>query len=581
MSTVGLGPGIDRLWRVEHDKQYHHAPGLLSCNGLQHPQVLSIPGTLFRYCFGYLTLPVLAIIIDSMIRIEDIHPILGWQKRYLTAMHVVGIDHDGPYDHIVGRAGRRPIVFYIKKNAECGLEPADGHANLIAVMADGSRVMIPDNPEDMGPFPSYVDPGQAHPDEATRIIMTMTSEYERVNAILAFLSPNDVGRILNGKYSKHPSLSNYAYDIHSSYNLVKVDRKFRADAFRFWLELSSGGHFIEIGRALDLEVFIDPDGPLTVDMVPESIIRELERTENGFTSGIMKDIRLKDFKGNDHLAWSIVSHALSDDGKTMASSRTWKLVHALAGPYSSHEESVRFNRFFDDDEDIKGMSAILGIVKLDEPVSLDWVLGILEKGRSCNWNTAKFISLMSRGNGPIASRIRATLVEAMDKHTDWDGSADDESDYDKWDYGYEKFAPYLYEDMYGNREALRGAELLRDESMIGMGPEDEPDDDGRRSIMELFNAVLNIGNCSHGHYSGDFHIMTFLEDVSRAHDLGISVMDLQNVLADYDFHSGNGIDNDLKQLKLVHWMVNLRPEYAHLPYSFYSQLPEYQDLFLA
>lgn len=537
---------------------------------------------LVSHCFGDLIFLALSIIIDSMIRIEDIHPILGWQKRYLTAMHVVGIDHDGPYDHVVSSHGRRRIRYYMKKNVECGLDPDEGHANLIAVMADGSRVMIPDNLEDVGPFPSYVDLGQAHPDEATRIIMAMSNEPERVNAILAFLSPSNVERIAN---KRHSSMSDYAYKASSSY-FVDMSRKSREYAFRFWLDVVSKEHFIDIGRALDLEVFINPDGPLTVDMVPESIISRMEQTGNDFISGIndndkvMKDIRLKDFKGNDHLAWSIISHALSDDGTVMASPRIWELVGTLACPYSSYEESLKFNRFFDDDEDIKGMSGILDIVKFDEPVSLDWVLDMFEKGKSCSWNRPRFMSLMSREGGPIASRIRAALIEAMDKHTDWNGSIEQEFDYDEWDYK-NQFVPSMYEDMYGSPEALVGAELLRDKPMVGTGPDDDPPAEGSSfSIMDLVTTVLNNNEKQGSDYEGDLHIMVFLEDVSRAYDLGISVMDLQEMIVDYSYHSGKEVDA-MNVFRLIHWMVNLRPEYAHLPYSFYSQLPEYQDLVLA
>lgn len=541
----------------------------------------TIPSTLFPCCFGDLIFLALSIIIDSMIRIEDIHPILGWQKRYLTAMHVVGIDHDGPYDHVVSSHGRRRIRYYMKKNVECGLDPDEGHSNLIAVMADGSRVMIPENLEDVGPFPSYVDLGQAHPDEATRIIMAMSNEPERVNAILAFLSPSNVERIAN---KRHSSMSDYAYKAPSSY-FVDMSRKSREHAFRFWLDVVSKECFIDIGRALDLEVFINPDGPLTVDMVPESIISGMEQTGNDFTSGIhdndkvMKDIRLKDFKGNDHLAWSIISHALSDDGTVMASSRIWELVGTLAGPYSSYEESLKFNRFFDDDEDIKGMSGILDIVKFDEPVSLDWVLDMFEKGKSCSWNRPRFMSLMSREGGPIASRIRAALIEAMDKHTDWDGSIEQEFDYDEWDYK-NQFVPSMYEDMYGSPEALRGAELLRDKPMVGTGPDDDPPAEGSSfSIMDLVTTVLNNNEKQGSDYEGDLHIMVFLEDVSRAYDLGISVMDLQDLIVDYSSNSGKEVDA-MNVFRLIQWMVNLRPEYVHMPYSFYSQLPEYQDLVL-
>jgi len=517
-----------------------------------------------------------------MIRIEDIHPILGWQKWYLTAMHVIGIDHDGPYDHVVSSSGRRRIRYYMKKNAECGLDPAEGHANLIAVMSDGSRVMIPDNLEDVGPFPSYVDLSQAHPDEATRVIMAMTNEPERVNAILAFLSPSNVERIAN---KKHSSMSDYAYRTPPSY-FVDVSRKTREYAFRFWLDVVSKEHFIDIGRALDLEVFIGPDGPLTVDMVPESIISRMEQTGNDFTSGIndnghiMEDIRLKDFKGNDHLAWSIISRALSDDGTVMASSRIWELVGTLVGPYSSYEESLKFNKFFDDDEDIKGMSRILDIVKFEEPISLDWVLDMFEKGKSCNWSIPRFMSLMSREGGPIAGRIRASLIEAMDKHTDWDGPTEPEFDYNDWDYK-NQFMPSMYEDMYGSPEALRGAELLRDEPMVGTDPDDEPPaKDSSLSIMNLVTAVLNNNEKQGGNYEGGFHIMVFLEDVSRAHDLGMSVMDLQDMIVDYSYNSGKEVDR-MNVFRLIHWMVNIRPEYAHLPYSFYSVLPEYHDLVLA
>ena len=540
----------------------------------------TIPSTLFPCCFSDLIFLALSIIIDSMIRIEDIHPILGWQKRYLTAMHVVGIDHDGLYDHVVSSHGRRRIRYYMKKNVECGLDPDEGHANLIAVMADGSRVMIPDNLEDVGPFPSYVDLGQAHPDEATRIIMAMSNEPERVNAILAFLSPSNVERIAN---KRHSSMSDYAYKAPPSY-FVDMSRKSREYAFRFWLDVVSKEHFIDIGRALDLEVFINPDGPLTVDMVPESIISRMEQTGNDFTSGIndghiMDDIRLKDFKGNDHLAWSIISHALSDDGTVMASPRIWELVGALAGPYSSYEESLKFNRFFDDDEDIKGMSGILDIVKFDEPVSLDWVLDMFKKGKSCSWNKPRFMGLMSREGGPIASRIRAALIEAMDKHTDWDGPTEPEFDYDEWDYK-NQFMPSMYEDMYGSPEALRGAELLRDEPMVGTGSDDEPPaEGGSLSIMDLVTTVLNNNEKQGSEYEGGLHIMVFLEDVSRAHDLGISVMDLQDMIVDYSSNSGKEV-YAINVFSLIHWMVNLRPEYAHLPYSFYSQLSEYQDLVL-
>lgn len=542
----------------------------------------TIPNTLFSYCFDDLIFLVLLIIIDSMIRIEDIHPILGWQKRYLTAMNVVGIDHDGSYDHVVSSHGRRRIRYYMKKNAECGLDPAEGHANLIAVMADGSRVMIPDNLEDVGPFPSYVDLGQAHPDEATRVIMAMTNEPERVNAILAFLSPSNVERIAN---KKHSSMSDYAYRTPPSY-FVDVSRKTREYAFRFWLEVVSKEHFIDIGRALDLEVFIGPDGPLTVDMVPESIISRMEQTGNDFTSGIndnghiMEDIRLKDFKGNDHLAWSIISRALSDDGTVMASSRIWEFVGTLVGPYSSYDESLKFNKFFDDDEDIKGMSGILDIVKFEEPISLDWVLDIFEKGKSCNWNIPRFMSLMSREGGPIASRIRAFLIEAMDKHTDWDGPTEPEFDYDEWDYK-NQFVPSMYEDMYGSSEALVGAELLRDEPMVGTDPDDDPPAEGSSfSIMDLVTAVLNNNEKQGSDYEGGLHIMVLLEDVSRAHDLGMSVMDLQDLIVDYSSNSGKEVDA-MNVFRLVHWVVNIRPEYAHMPYPFYSQLPEYQDLVLA
>jgi len=107
-----------------------------------------------------------------------------WEQDTLRNLNVVGIDHDGPYDSII--AGRLDINRE-EWPASCDFSKESGTAGLIAVMADGSRVRIPD-PE---PVVGYDDNDVRKPlcDDATAIIMAMMNGDDAFNSVLTALRP--------------------------------------------------------------------------------------------------------------------------------------------------------------------------------------------------------------------------------------------------------------------------------------------------------------------------------------------------------------------------------------------------------
>lgn len=514
----------------------------------------------------------------SMIDISEAAKDCAWQGEVLSNIGVIGLDHDTYYNRVIDQMGRLNPEHV--KDGRCGLTKSSGIAELVAVMDDGSRVMVPDDGVD--------------DDESIKVIKAMYRTTSMMNKVLSEAQPVQLDRFLHTlhtiksavhKYLTFPIIqmkydgsdhnnhhSRYVHDLHKYLEeAVKGMKKWRRltdDGLHLWIELMNSGVFVSLKQVLALERFIMPDGPLDRSMIPDFIIRKMEEDpERSPLLHLRLFLSLKDFKGNDHFAWAVVDYDLDGDSNMESRRRIADFIDMLIGPYYSHDDSMKLNRFLADGEDVKGLGRILSKLKFRNPSSLDWTLSILDKGKRSNWNVPKFLSLVSRENAALAGRIRATMIEAVVKHME-----DDEPS------GFDNFRYYRYGDTYATQEALKGAELLRDGSMIGTGPDDEHDE-AKLGIMRLIGSVLNERDA----YVSAFQVMTFMEDVSRANDSGISTMDLQNAIVEYASNCGKTNDYDMTVdiFKFVHWMTNLRPEYAQLPYSFYSQLPEYQDLVLA
>lgn len=543
---------------------------------------------------------------NSLISVSD-ESLHDWEQDTLRDLNVVGIDHDGPYDSVI--AGRLDTNRE-EWPASCDFSKESGTAGLIAVMEDGSRVRIPD-PK---PVVGYDDNDVRTPlcDDATAIIMAMMDGDDAFNSVLTALRPealdgfmswigNDVdNRGGEPVHARLHILDNALSYIRERFSLNDFPKPLFRWSLFFCIDMFNDGFRTTPGNAFMLAAFLRNSDGYDRSRIPGFIQERLSGLINQkWSEKGMRSRTLEDFKGNDRMAWAIVDHAMMSPRHRYSKRGEYTdfdtnsdgdmLSRLLTSGYADKDAIGRINSMLDD-SDWPGLSTFVGMldVFLNGAVSRqgdvgflhrswDWLLDLLKRAKSCNWEVATIIAGVIRDNGGLAADTSATLLEAVLKYK----KQYDLKERPGYDFSVNGMLVYTV-----STRSLDGARLLRD------GHLDGPDDG--HGLMDLVYELMD----EHGRTLGDIqttmlrrrrsalNLSTLLEDISMAHEAGASVSDIDGALRrfvpeyDQSHHSAqehNAIGRYDPSLAFVHWLAYRGLDCIGTPYAFYSERPDYHD----
>ena len=535
-----------------------------------------------------------------------------WEQDTLRNLNVVGIDHDGPYDSII--AGRLDINRE-EWPASCDFSKESGTAGLIAVMADGSRVRIPD-PE---PVVGYDDNDVRKPlcDDAMAIIMAMMNGDDAFNSVLTALRPealdefmSRIGNDVDNRggepvHARLHVLDNALSYIRERFSLNELpNSSFRWSLF-FCIDMFNDGFRTTPGNAFMLAAFLRNSNGFDRSRIPEFIQERLKGLINPrWGEEGMRSRTLEDFNGNDRMAWAIVDHAMMFPRQRYSKRGEYTdfdtnsdgdmLSRLLTGGYADRKVISRINAMLDD-SDWPGLSTFVGMIDVflngvahpnvavrdSEGIGFmhgSWsrLLALLDRAKSCNWEVLPLIAGIVHDNAQMAADTSVTLLEAVMKY---------KKKYNlKERPGYDSSVNGMLVYVVSPR-SLEGARLLRTSDLSAP--------DSEYCLMNLVYRIMDEHNGQFPIYDAmvvrrrsALNLATLLEDISIAHDAGISVADLDGALREFmpEFVKANHYDpeaNDIgrydPQLAFIHWIANMRPDFIDKPYSFYSELPDYHD----
>lgn len=540
---------------------------------------------------------------------EGLH---DWERDTLRDLNVAGIDHDGPYDSIIAN---RLDTNREEWPASCDFSKESGTAGLIAVMEDGSRVRIP-NPK---PVVGYDDNDVRTPlcDDATAIIMAMMDGDDAFNSVLTALRPealdgfmswigNDVDN--RGRKPAHARLhvlDNALFYIRERFSLNDFPKPLFRWSLFFCIDMFNDGFRTTPSNAFMLAAFLRNSDGFDRSRIPEFIQERFRGLINQkWGEKGMRSRTLEDFKGNDRMAWAIVDHAMMfprhwyskrgeyTDFDTNSDGNI--LSRLLTSGYADRKAISRINVMLDD-RDWPGLSTFVGMIDvfLNGSTHLNvnvrgksgigflhgsWnrLLALLERAKSCNWEVLPLIAGLVHDNAQVAADTSVNLLEAVMKY---------KKQYNlKERPGYDSSVNGMLVYTVSPR-SLDGARLLRTSDLSAP--------DSEYCLMNLVYGIMDEHNGSFPLYDtmvvrrrSALNLATLLEDISIAHDAGISVDDLDGALRGFmpEFVNNNHYDpeaNDIgrydPQLAFIHWIANMRPDFIDKPYSFYSDLPDYHD----
>lgn len=483
-------------------------------------------------------------------RTQSMHDLSGWRKHDLSSIGVAGIDHDGPYDYVI--ANRSSSEDQLGPYT-CSCRRSSGEAHLIAVMNDGSRVGIPDDPRRLARFYKDDDPDAMVDDDVVRIIMAMLELSVKTMTALSFIRPDALDRLMDDE-----ALDYYKYGdvcVGSSYPsrpfVVRLDYMLgdyqgpcrNHDVMALWVDMVNNGILVQPCTADLILSSVEPDR-MTVDCLPTFLVDFLRSLQMKNTSNcaVALDCRIHDFGYHNKLVWSVLEYFL--DGGYYGTS--WRSL--LESPYMDSREIRRFNNLLSYG-DCAGVASIIGCIEVDGSMpSLDWLYGLLAKFKQCGWD---YDSLMEElGDGKAAAV--ASNLDMLSCHMD---------------------------PIYVRDSTVHGSE------MIGGA-------DGNiqvtQKLLEPLCSRMNYENEFYSDRTGcDYRLMVFLDDVDAASKRGLDMEDIEDVLTDIEDHyrdddsspldSEPGPDYEDITRFIFHWLVSRKRNLLGLPFSFYSQLPDFQE----
>lgn len=507
---------------------------------------------------------------DDLIHVSDLP--YDWERTVLRDLHVVGIGHDQETDLKIeaNRPTNNPIV-----------KAAYRKWNNTAILDDGRVVGLT---IDECRFPGIPD-DRLHPvDEGTRTIEAMLNLGHHLSLLLSMASPGTIDELMRKTASVSGAtgvkfLDNLRTALQQcDYIAPEVDP---TDYLRLYADMLDEGIIIPPDVMKWLVLFMRDR--VSIDRIPNTIITMMRNAPmEDWSEYDMGRHSLKDFNGHDHIAWSVVALMMRrvpilfdadettvsimsrPDKKDEASPRIEKLVRMFMA--MDADDSGALGRLDDEIGDDYGrMAMVLNLIKTSgRPASCSWLGHLLRLAKSADVHNDSELTLkVMEEDMSIMMETSSTVFEAISRHEDRTSMT-------------VGFLPYVFA---SSAEALRGARLLRDEPLIGLGPDDE--DPGEDDPVRLIDLAIS---CVHGEFSTmhgegvlSYDLMVFLEDISRAHDEGVSLLDLDAFVREYGHAAGEY--NCYRVRDFMHWMVRNHGDnnMTCLPYSFYSELPDFQE----
>lgn len=503
----------------------------------------------------------------GLIHVSDIP--YDWERTVLRDLHVVGIGHDQETDLKIeaNRPTNNPIV-----------KAAYREWDSTAILDDGRVVGLN--------IAEYRFPGLPndwlHPvDEGTRAIEAMVNLGGHLSLLLSMVGPGTIDELMR----KTASVSG-ATGVKFLDNLRTALQQ-----CNYAPEVDPIDYVCLYANMLDEGIIVPPDvmkwlvmfmrDRVSISRIPNAIITMMRNAPmEDWSEYDMGQHSLKDFNGHDHVAWSVVAFMMKrvpilfdadeetisimnkTDRNDKANPRIEKLVRMLMA--MDAEDSGALGRLDDEIGDDYGrMAMVLNLVKTSgRPASCSWLDHLLRIAKSDDvHNDSEFTLKVMDEDMPIMMETSRTVFEAISRHEDRTSMT-------------VGFPPYVFA---SSAEALRGARLLRDEPLIGLGPDD--DNPGEYDPVRLIDLAIS---CVHGEFSTmhgegvlSYDLMVFLEDISRAHDEGVSLLDLDSFVREYGHETGE--HNCYRVRDFMHWMVRNHGDMVCLPYSFYSELPDFHE----
>ena len=517
-----------------------------------------------------------------------------WKMNALGSVHVSSIDYDGSYDSIVVEGADTSKKEWPRS---CNLKHEDGTAHLIAVMDDGARVGV------TGGAGNTDDPVC---DEPTRVILTMFKCSQALNMALSMIEPDRLNGLMdNIEHSRNqyewvsagrvpaPALLDMLLKkdmqtIHKDNQDIDMSDY---EVLLLWIDLANRGFLIRPKDLFTMSVFLDNDLPDDRKRVPRFIVGQLRNA--GFASSVWTDLdthslNLADFKGNDRMAWAFVGRMLADRSSIRERMerliKYGRLINRLTDSYVDENIIGRINGLLDD-SDYPGLEEFIGfLIRFFDgswglPMSWDWLLDMLERAKACNWDMMRVAVGIAKDNEDLASETNDALMAALEAHSG--------------------FQPYSCQDgmmsYMASDEALAGARLLASEDVVGYDPAPSSATNYEKSLYfeRPMGLIGFVYNCMYGMVrevpssKRIVALMRMLEDIDRAHEGGVDLMDLDCSVRDFEEVLNKNRDQDMISswepedtfhkyktiLKFVHWVVNGNLRVVGFPYPFYSELP--------
>ena len=503
----------------------------------------------------------------GLIHVSDIP--YDWERTVLRDLHVVGIGHDQETDLKIeaNRPTNNPIVKAAYREWDNTAILDDGR--VVGLTIDECRFPVPDD--------------RLHPiDEGTRTIEAMLNLGHHLSLLLSMAGPGTIDELMRKTASVSGAtgvkfLDNLRMALQQcDYIAHEVDP---TDYLRLYADMLDEGIIVPPDMMKWLVLFMRRR--VSIDSIPNTIITMMRNAPmEDWSEYDMGQHSLNDFNGHDHIAWSVVTFMMKrvpilfdadeetisimskPDKKDKASPRIEKLVRMFIA--MDADDSGALDRLNDEIGDDYGrMAMVLNLIKTSgRPVSCSWLGHLLKIAKSAGvHNDSELTMKVMDEDMSIMMETSRTVFEAISRHEDRTSMT-------------VGFPPYVFA---SSAEALRGARLLRDEPLIGLGPDD--DNPGEYDPVRLIDLAMS---CLHGEFSTmhgegvlSYDLMVFLEDISRAHDKGVSLLDLDSFVREYGHEADE--HNCYRVRDFMHWMVRNHGDMVCLPYSFYSELPDFHE----
>lgn len=563
---------------------------------------------------------------DHTVTNDQDTPMLDWEMTTLARLGVTAILHDTWYDH---EACDRAIKD--DKEDDDGEPPEwpmnrslrpikpEGHARLVAVMHNHSRVGIPESmPEGT---PASFEGMRAEPGDAIRVMLGLVDCEAWINTLLAYTDPKMLRELVYEYKGGHRTLQFRFLKTLNSMLRRNYDPSTPVPRVLFsWIRLLNDRILVTFEDAVQLSRFMDGKGAIPLDRIPGRMMRILRHTMDGHTDPDFEEKAwavcglygktVKDFQGNEHAAWSLAcaQFALSQDYEhthAMLADKGWLdpeysgfddakiMVRLLTSPSSCRAVVDRMDGLLGEDTDQWIIAfAICALLFTTLPklksfqmtADWDWLFSLLSMAKRHNWERIGFVRELAKDNAMNDVDIMTMLVKSCGLQS----------------WGLEGRSSLRTMDqplhmLYSPDETLRGAKLAVNDRNLQAADFDKTNPRmGKhmgimfmlsRSVYNIF-AVHAKGYLEHYYRCfGRYELMVLLEDISHAYDKGVDTSEFDRFMVDLSSAIKtimNDKDDDaliiVMMQSMIHAIVEYDPTIMHLPMDFVWNNPEMRDL---